>query len=261
MHPWKKGYVDTPEGQIHYLRGGEGPVLAMLHQNPSSARMWEPVLPGFIARGRTVIAFDTPGYGESDKPAFMPTIPYYAHRFDEALRLLGVEQYDILGHHTGALVAGAMAVRFPQRVRKVVPVGYALLPADMINGLSRAAPQDVSADGHELEYLWKGITRLGGDTFTGDIGVRCLIEKLQAGRDWFWAYRAVSGFEREKTARSITQPTLCIVGRKDPLSQWQPNATAIMPNSRGHVVESGGVNVADDAPDEFVDVIDQFLRE
>src|SRR5690348_2858832 len=75
----RKGYVDTPEGQIHYITAGSGGVpLILLHQNPSSARMWEAVIPGLAARGRQVVAFDTPGYGNSDAPAEEPDIPYYA---------------------------------------------------------------------------------------------------------------------------------------------------------------------------------------
>ncbi|MCS7003115.1 MAG: alpha/beta hydrolase, partial [Dehalococcoidia bacterium] len=118
-----KGYVNTPEGQIHYRAGGEGFPLVLLHQNPSSSMMWEAVQPGLIAGGRRVIAFDTPGYGLSDPPPIKPDIPYYARRILNALDLLGVDRFDVCGHHTGALIGGTLAADHPDRVRSFIPVG------------------------------------------------------------------------------------------------------------------------------------------
>jgi pimeloyl-ACP methyl ester carboxylesterase len=254
-----RGYVTTPEGQIHYHSGGDGFPLVLLHQNPSSARMWEAVLPGFVARGRQVWAFDTPGYGESDLPPAKPDLPYYARRIVEACDILGLQQFDALGHHTGALIAGIIAADYPGRVRKYVPVGYPLLRDDLRAGLANAKPGTFSIDGAELADYMAGIRFLGGRWLTPHVARRCLIEKLQAGDTWNWAYHAVAAYDDAALARRIAVPTLIVVGRGDPICPDSERAATVIPGAELAVIEDGGVNVADDAPEEFVRIVDEFL--
>ena len=44
----KRGYADTPHGQIHYMTMGEGEPLLLLHQTGSSRQYWKlmPLLAG-----------------------------------------------------------------------------------------------------------------------------------------------------------------------------------------------------------------------
>ena len=39
----RKGYTDTPDGQVRYLRSGSGRPMVLLHQSPAAATMWEAV--------------------------------------------------------------------------------------------------------------------------------------------------------------------------------------------------------------------------
>ena len=36
----KRGYADTPEGQIHFRTDGAGEPVLLLHQSPRSSRMY-----------------------------------------------------------------------------------------------------------------------------------------------------------------------------------------------------------------------------
>jgi pimeloyl-ACP methyl ester carboxylesterase len=257
----RKGYVDTSDGQIHYLTAGAGdPSLIMLHQNPSSGRMWEAVIPGLAQGGRRVIAFDTPGYGMSEPPPVKPDIPYYARRIVEAADGLGLGQFDVLGHHTGALIASVIAADYPGRVRKLIAVGFPLLDPAMTERLSQAKTQEYTLEGTELPGLWEGVRRLGGKWLTPAVGVRCLIEKLQAGPNWNWAYHAVAATDVLALLPRISVPTLSVCGGGDPICQRSAEAVKLMANGRSVVIEDGGVNVADDAPAEFINAVDDFLR-
>jgi pimeloyl-ACP methyl ester carboxylesterase len=258
----RRGYVDTPEGQIHYISAGEGGIpLILLHQNPSSARMWEAVLPGFAARGRQAIAFDTPGYGMSDPPSEEPDIPYYARRFVEAAGLLGFDRFDVGGHHTGALIAASIAADYPEKVRKLVLVGYPLLRPEALEYLAHTKTQQFTLEGHELPGLYAGLVKLGGQWITPEVAIRCFIEKLQAGPNWNWAYHAVSKVDNTELAHRVTVPALSICGGGDTLGKGSAKAVSFMKNGRAVVIEDGGVNLPDDAPEEFVDKVDAFLNE
>ena len=51
--------------QVHYRRAGQGPVVVLLHQSPQSSREFIPLMQRW-ALHFTLIAPDTPGYGQSD---------------------------------------------------------------------------------------------------------------------------------------------------------------------------------------------------
>ena len=73
----RRGFVDTPDGQIHYATAGQGKPLLLLHQTPRSWAEYLYVLPIFAEKYWT-IAMDTVGFGDSYKPERQATIEGYA---------------------------------------------------------------------------------------------------------------------------------------------------------------------------------------
>ena len=64
-----------------------------------------------FAGSRHVLAIDMPGYGESDAPAEPLDIPGYAKIVAEAIEaVLGGVTVDLLGYHTGVVVAAEVAI-------------------------------------------------------------------------------------------------------------------------------------------------------
>ena len=62
------------------------------------------------------IAWDAPGYGESDRlAAESPTAADYADSFAALLDALGIARAVVVGSSLGALIAGAFAARRPER--------------------------------------------------------------------------------------------------------------------------------------------------
>jgi len=53
-------YLDTPDGQIHYVTAGSGRPVLLLHQTPRSWDEYRDVIP-ILARERRVVALDTIG--------------------------------------------------------------------------------------------------------------------------------------------------------------------------------------------------------
>jgi pimeloyl-ACP methyl ester carboxylesterase len=84
-----------------------------------------------IGRDRRAVAIDTPGYGESDPPPEPQPIEALAAAMADALEALGLGsggagQVDVLGVHTGSLIAGELAVQRPDLVRRVILSGVPL---------------------------------------------------------------------------------------------------------------------------------------
>jgi pimeloyl-ACP methyl ester carboxylesterase len=163
-----RGYVDTDWGQLHYRRSGSGgPAIVLLHESPRTSAVYQPVLDALGAHA-TTIAFDTPGFGQSDSaPADQP-LAEYARILVQGLDALGVGEFVPVGMKTGSSLATAIAIALlgTGRVRRAVL--YALEepePEAMEHWAQNWAPElPVTADGAVLRYLWdKNVGLYGTD--------------------------------------------------------------------------------------------------
>jgi pimeloyl-ACP methyl ester carboxylesterase len=93
----RRAYTDCCFGQLHYHAAAPAPeaiaapTLVLLHQNPSSSVEYGALIED-MARDRRVYAFDTPGYGMSDRPEEAQSIASYAAAIGEGIRALGLDQ-------------------------------------------------------------------------------------------------------------------------------------------------------------------------
>ncbi|MEZ5099992.1 MAG: alpha/beta fold hydrolase [Thermoleophilia bacterium] len=144
----------------------------MLHASPGSARL----LHGLIRRllpGRPVLALDTLGNGESDRPPGWdrphgvpaapiapwdaPTIADYAGVVAEALDALGLDEVDVYGSHTGGLIGMELAILLgPGRVRGLVVDGVTLSRPTRSIATSRATPRRSSPPGTGRTWRSRG---------------------------------------------------------------------------------------------------------
>ena len=113
-------YLQTPSGRVHLRRVGNGPKTLFLFQSaPGSAEPLE-LLMQRLAKGRTVIACDYLGNGDSDKAVGEVDINSMAHNAIEVADALQLSQVDLFGTHTGALVALEFALLQPHRVGRII---------------------------------------------------------------------------------------------------------------------------------------------
>jgi pimeloyl-ACP methyl ester carboxylesterase len=105
--------------------------VVLLHASPGSSLGVVPLLRALAERGRTVIAADTPGFGESDPPAAdWLTAADFARLVIEGLDALQLERFDLYGTHTGAKIALEVALAAPERVRSLALDGLAMYSAE-----------------------------------------------------------------------------------------------------------------------------------
>jgi pimeloyl-ACP methyl ester carboxylesterase len=116
---FRQGLVQISDSKIHYVIGGHGPVLILLHGWPESWWTWHRVMPG-LAKSHTVIAFDLPGLGDSTVPTSGGyTATDAAKRIHQAVRALGYNKVSILSHDLGANISYAYADLYQHSVGKV----------------------------------------------------------------------------------------------------------------------------------------------
>jgi len=111
---------------IHYVIGGTGEPLLLVHGFGQNWYMWNRLLPA-LSKHFTIIAPDLPGLGESDKPDNgydKKTLAAYLH---ELIKQLGCNNVNVAGHDIGLMVAYAYAVQYKNEVKKLALLD-ALLP-------------------------------------------------------------------------------------------------------------------------------------
>jgi pimeloyl-ACP methyl ester carboxylesterase len=118
---FRHGYVDVDGVRLHYVRGGSGPAMVLLHGWPQTWHEWQSVMPE-LAQSRTVIAFDLPGLGDSSHPAGGYDKATTARRIHAAVEKLGFRTVELVGHDVGALVAYPYARDFPQGVSRMIVI-------------------------------------------------------------------------------------------------------------------------------------------
>ncbi|QIG53583.1 alpha/beta hydrolase [Altererythrobacter sp. BO-6] len=233
----RRQYVDGAFGQIH-LRiadpsgaSATANTLVLLHQTALSGRMFERFMP-YLARQRRVIAVDTPGYGESDRPSVRPNLAGYADAITEAIQAVAGERFDVLGYHTGAAIAADMAAR-REEVAKCVLVSMPYFSAERRDELIAMIGnpddpiEDYAEDGSHLLPLWQGSFRARADGQSNDDIARLVAEKQRAGRFGAWALLSALEASLAATLASIEKPVLVLAPHDGLQAESRAAASAI----------------------------------
>jgi pimeloyl-ACP methyl ester carboxylesterase len=114
----------TERGVLRYHEAGSGPPLLLLHGSGPGVSGWRNFrhnLPSLAERFRCLV-LELPGFGVSDPTDQHPMLaaPGAALRFLDGLGLACV---DVIGNSMGGIVGAQVALREPERVRRLVTVG------------------------------------------------------------------------------------------------------------------------------------------
>ena len=254
-----KGYVNSAEGQIHYRRAGQGMPLVLLHQVPSSSWMWEALMEPLARRGYTAVAFDLPGYGMSDPPVNQPDLAYYARRIAESAASMGFDRYGVVGHHTGGSVAMQLAIDHPDRVPGLVAYGLALLDEEFAQRLATEQPPQYDADGLAITKFWKARWGDHGSDMAASIAARATAEMLTSMKHRADGHVAVGRADHVAMVRALQRPMLAVAGRREMLYRESQQGPALSPLVEFKELGDAGIDVVDEMPEQFADLIDEFF--
>jgi pimeloyl-ACP methyl ester carboxylesterase len=123
---FKHQYATVNGVKIHYVTGGKGEPLLLVHGFGQNWYMWNRLMPE-LSKHFTVIAPDLRGVGESGKPAGGYDKKTMAVDLHELMKKLGYQHLNLAGHDIGLMVAYAYAAQYPQEIKKIALMD-ALLP-------------------------------------------------------------------------------------------------------------------------------------
>ena len=120
MQPINRTEHKTPAGTA-YVEAGAGEPLVLIHGVGLNRQVWEPQLDDLSSVAR-VIAYDTIGHGHSPIPASDIPLDVYFDQLVELLDSLDISSANLCGHSMGALITLGFSLKFPERVRRIIPM-------------------------------------------------------------------------------------------------------------------------------------------
>lgn len=233
-----------------------GELVVLLHQTP---RSWDEYREVLEQLDRPAMAVDTPGYGDSDPPD-AHTIEAYADPIVQALALLEGPRLDLVGHHTGGLLAVEVAARLPGRIRRVVLSSTPLVDAAdrarrATHGGHGVDDVDRALDGSHLQALWDG--RAAYYPPRRDLLDRFLADALRAD-DTAAGHHAVAVYEMERRLPLGVEAVLCVGHGRDPFGMAHLDHLVTATGARAEVIEDGHIPLEHTAA-AFCDVLRRFL--
>lgn len=204
---------DQGTGQPVMLIHGSGPGV-------TAWANWRLVLPD-LARSRRVIAPDMLGFGYTERPAgVVYDLNHWVGHALGVLNALEIEQTDLVGNSFGGAIALALAIRHPQRVRKLVLMGSVGVPFAITPGLDAVwgyAPSLAAMRGlldifaHDRSLVTDELAELRYQASIRPGFQEAFAAMFPAPRQR-WVDAMAS---READIRAIAQDTLIVHGRDD----------------------------------------------
>jgi len=120
-YPFTSRWFEADGHVQHYIDEGQGPVLLMVHGNPTWSFAWRRLVRD-LSRDHRVIAIDHLGCGFSEKPQDrnVYTLDGHIQRLSALVRLLNLQQVTLFGHDWGGAIGMGCAGRMSDRFRRFV---------------------------------------------------------------------------------------------------------------------------------------------
>ncbi|MCP2336098.1 alpha/beta fold hydrolase [Actinomadura rupiterrae] len=221
---FQHGTVPVDGGTLHYVKGGTGPVLVLLHGWPETWWEWRDVMPE-LAKSHTVVAFDLPGLGSSSVPSGGFDMAHAAARIHQAVTTLGLGKVGLLTHDLGALVGYDYARDYPSDVTRLAALetmlngfglenAYSLSWHFLFNQSPKPVPENIINDyAHVKTYLgWLFSSARHPDAIDQARFFAAYSDPTHrsAGFEYYRAFPANAADNKANADRKLTMPVLAM---------------------------------------------------
>jgi pimeloyl-ACP methyl ester carboxylesterase len=115
---------------IFYVAKGEGEPLILIHGYGAGIWIWERQIE-ILSQSYRVYALDLIGHGFSERPKIDYTPEAYIYFLRDFMDGVGIEKATLIGNSMGGGIAWAMAIFFPERVKKLILIDC--VPPDVLD--------------------------------------------------------------------------------------------------------------------------------
>jgi pimeloyl-ACP methyl ester carboxylesterase len=271
--------------QMHYVIGGQGDPVVLLHGWPQSWYEWRHIMPA-LAKNYTVIAPDLRGFGDSSRPVRGYDGNTTAEDIYQLVSQLGFnQQIFLVAHDVGAQTAYSYAADHPNNVSKLVLMDFpfpGFLPPEFgENGpwwfAFHQTPNlpEALVEGKEREYIsWflKGLAYNPSAITEEDTDVFASYDSapsgMHAGFEYFRAFPVDAEQNKESAKAKITMPVLVLggdiypaLGGDFPGNFALSSTQALAANVTGVTVPLSGHWIPEEQPEFVIEQLRTFFNE
>ncbi|MFL6422781.1 MAG: alpha/beta fold hydrolase [Nitrososphaeraceae archaeon] len=267
--------------QLHYVIGGHGDPVVLLHGWPETWYAWHKVMPA-LAKSYTVIAPDLRGLGDSSKPPTGYDGKTVAEDIHQLVTQLGFKTIFLVGHDWGTQVAYSYAAAHPAEVKRLAvmeltipgfappgrpPLWWGIFhqTADVPEALVQGKEMIyLSWFLHNLAYNPAAITQADINEYVSHYSVP---GAMRAGFEYYRAFPqdAIQNMNYSKT--KLTMPVLALGGGYIPTFGGNITMPTIIygmkilaQNVQAITVPNSGHFIPEEQPDFVVDQLLKFFR-
>ena len=241
---------------------GSGTPLVLVHGFLGSSDMWIPQV-NYLKEDFRVIVPALPGFGKSNRIKSCDSIECMAKTILESLELKKIDNFNLLGHSMGGMIAQEMTKLVGGKILKLICYGTG--PWGSIPGRFETIDQSreklktngLESTAHRIAKTWfikedKAKYFYLCDEAAKQTSIEAADNGLVAMKNW-------SGVDNLK---DIKNKTLIIWGDKDKAYNYNQVETLNnnIPNSELKVIEGCSHNVHLEKPDAFNKTITEFLK-
>lgn len=273
-------YFRGGTARIHYVTGGQGPAVVLLHGYPYTWAVWAPVLPRLIDAGYSVIAPDLRGLGYSEKTDDGYDKVTVAEDVRSIVRAAGFGSVHLVGADIGAMVAYAYAPRYPDEVERFV-FAESLIPGFGLEELMNPATggywhfgfhaqvevATMLTEGREAPYLLPWYAMMSARD-GAEVAKRAFLPFYQAPggmRAGFRHYESLIGDGQANRAHfsgMLSMPTLVLSGERGiPQAQTLASVQQVAEHVEHDTVPDAAHTFASDNPDWTASRLLRFFAE
>jgi pimeloyl-ACP methyl ester carboxylesterase len=206
--------------KINYVEAGDPakPTVILLHGLGGNTTNWAFNVP-VLAQSYHVIAPDQIGFGKSDRPMIKYRVGTYVDFLDEFMSEIKVDKATLVGNSLGGWIAAMTAIKYPNRVEKLVLADAAGLKPSAID-LAQVYSLNYSTR-DEVRALQK-LVFYNSALFAGDAAVDQAMAVRITANDGYTIGSLIESIRRDEDFLNgrlgeIKKPTLIIWGRQDGL--------------------------------------------
>jgi pimeloyl-ACP methyl ester carboxylesterase len=261
---------------IHYVTGGQGSPVVLLHGWPQTWYEWRKIMPG-LAQNYTVIAPDSRGMGDSERTDSGYDASTLAEDVFSLVTSLGFQQILLVGHDLGVSTAYAYAARHRDAVQRLVILDVPLEGFGREDFAAKRnawwygffqAPSGLAEsvlEGHEAILLQWFLARAGAALTQEDIDeyVRTYSgrDSLRAGFEYYRAFSTNAQQFTEYARQKLSIPVLALGGERSGAGWPFYSLAQLADNVSGGIIPQCGHYIAEEQPEELLKRLNTFFSE
>jgi 2-hydroxy-6-oxonona-2,4-dienedioate hydrolase len=209
--------------KIHYLEGGSGPAVILLHGLGGDSSHWALTTPA-LAKSFHVFVPDQIGFGKSDKPLIPYRVSTFVDFLDGFYKQAGITKATLVGNSLGGWIAMQFALAHPEKVDRLVLVGSAGLTGERWGGPKMTKESMLALNPTTREDMKKvmSVVWANKQLVTDQFVEQALTMKMRKN-DGYTITQVIESIARgedfvDGRLGALKAPTLIVWGREDALT-------------------------------------------